>query len=136
MKKAIVGIVCVVIGFIFLFIVKIPKYVELNSLIIVEGIGVECKDNKYRIYMREIIPLKDDTGIGYKYKIYSSEEENNLESAYKTIEDKTSKKIFYKDSKYVITNCVKSDEIVDYFNVKPNYIEHNKKDIYKTLKKK
>lgn len=136
MRKVIVGIICIIIGIIFLFIVKIPKYVELNGLIIVEGIGVECRDGRYKIHMKEIIPLKDDTGISYKYKVYSSEEENDLERAYKTIEDKTSKKIFYKDSKYVITNCVKSDKIVDYFSVKPNYIEHTKKDIYKTLKKK
>lgn len=136
MKKIIVGIVCVVIVIAFLFIIKIPKYIELNNLIIIEGVGVECKGQNYTIYLREIIPMKDDTGISYKYKFYTSDEADSIDKAYNDIIDKSGKKIFYDDTKYLITNCSKSDKIIDYFDIKPDYIEHTKNDIKKVLKKK
>lgn len=136
MKRTVVGCLCLIAIIVFLFIIKIPKYVELNNLVIVEGIGVKCDKEKYTLYLREIIPLKDDTGISYKHKIYASDDFPNLQKAYKNITTKMNKKIFYKDTKYIVTNCKKSDKILEYFEVKPNYIEHTEEDIFKILKKK
>ncbi len=136
MKKIIIGVISIMILIVAFFIIKIPPYVELNNLMIVEGIGVECNHSKYKLYLKEVIPTKDDTGITYKYKIYDSDNFNSLEKAYQKMNDKSKKKIFYKDARYVITNCTKSEEIVEYFNIKPNYIEHTKKNIEKEIRKK
>ena len=87
---------------------KIPKYVELNNLIIIDSIGIDCKNNN--IYYREIIPIKDDDGIEKKYKIYKS-----------NMNGHNSNKLYLNDIKYVITNCPKSK-----LN---NYINTNKKKI-------
>lgn len=136
MKKIVAGMLCFILGIVFLFIIKIPKYVELNNLIIIEDIGVACDKGKYKIYLREIVPLKDDTGISYKYKTYASDEMESLEKAYNNIADKNSKKIFYKDTRHLITNCLKSDEIIDYFKIKPNYIKHTDDNIEDQIRKK
>ena len=53
-----------------LFIIKIPKYEELNNLVIIKEIAVEYSKDKYTIYLKEIIPIKANQGINYKYKIY------------------------------------------------------------------
>lgn len=136
MKKVIIGILCLIVVVIAFFLIKIPAYVELNNLMIVEGIGVECNHDSYRIYLKEVIPTKDDTGITYKYKVYDSDDSNSLDKVYKKMESNSQKKIFYKDARYVITNCTKSDEIINYFKIDPNYIEHTNDDIRSEMKKK
>lgn len=136
MKKVILAIFCVFIVIGALFLIKIPEYVELNNLMIVEGIGVECDGKTYKLYLKEIIPTKDDTGISYKYKIYNSDGFNSLKKAYQKTEEKSKKKIFYKDARFIITNCTKSNHIIDYFEIDPNYIKHTKNDIEKEMKKK
>ena len=136
MKKMVFGALCLIVVVMSFFLIKIPTYVELNNLIIVEGIGVECNHNNYKLYLKEVIPTKDDTGITYKYKIINSDSFNSLRKAYKKIEEKSKKKIFYKDAKYIITNCTKSNQIINYFNIDPNYIEHTKNEIEKEIKKK
>ena len=136
MKKLILAIISVFIIILAFFIIKIPEYVELNNLMIVEGIGVECDHKNYKIYLKEVIPTKDDTGITYKYKIINSDSFNSLRKANKKREEKSKKKIFYKDAKYIITNCTKSNQIINYFNIDPNYIEHTKNEIEKEIKKK
>lgn len=136
MKKIIIFTLCTITAIVSFFLIKIPTYVELNNLIIVEAIGVECKKDSYKLYFKEIIPTKDDTGITYKYKVYDSDDFDSLDKSYKKIEDKSKKKIFYKDTRYLVTNCTKSDKIINYFKIKPNYIEHTKKNIEKKIKKK
>lgn len=136
MKKFILALLCVFVIVGAFFLIKIPEYVELNNLIIVEGIGVQCDSKNYKLYLKEIIPTKDDNGITYKYKLYDSDNFNSLEKAYKKIEEKSKKKIFYKDARYLVTNCNKSDKIIEYFKIDPNYIEHTKKEIEDVMKKK
>ena len=128
-------ILLIIIFIIFTFIIKIPNYVELNNLVIVEGIGVECKNSKYSLYLKEIIPIKGDNGITYKYKYYESEAKS-IEKAYKNIiEEYTNKKFFYDDVKFIITSCDTSEKITNYFHIKPKYIKHVDTNILDTLKK-
>ena len=51
-----------------LVVFKIPEYRELNSIKIIESIGYDCLNDK--VYLKDIIPEKDDSGIEYKYKIH------------------------------------------------------------------
>jgi len=136
MKKIIIGILCVIVAILAFFLIRIPTYVELNNLMIVEGIGVQCNHGGYKLYLKEVIPTKDDTGITYKYKVYDSENFSSLDKEYKKMEEDSKKKIFYKDARYIVTNCTKSDEIINYFDIDPNYIEHTTEDIEKSIKKK
>ncbi|MBQ6323747.1 MAG: hypothetical protein IJI22_02825 [Bacilli bacterium] len=119
----------------FSFIIKIPNYIELNNLVIVEGIGLECNNDKYTLYLKEIIPIKGDNGVTYKYKYYENEAENIDDANKNIINDYSNKKFFYEDTKYVITNCKTSNEITDYFRIKPKYIKHVDNNILVALKK-
>ncbi len=119
----------------FSFIIKTPNYIELNNLVIVEGIGLECNNDKYTLYLKEIIPIKGDNGITYKYKYYENEAENIDDANKNIVNDYTNKKFFYEDTKYVITNCKTSNEITDYFKIKPKYVKHVDGDILVALKK-
>ena len=76
MKKIIIIISIIALT----YFIKIPPYVELNDLAIIESIGIEYKDNQYIIYLKELIPTKSDQGIDYKYKYYEtkSNEIDNL----------------------------------------------------------
>ena len=91
---------------IFLFIISlfidIPDYVELNNLVIVDE--VYCKDNN--IYIKEIIPIKDNNGISYKYKKYKIKL-NDKENILKDIETSINKKAHFKDKDIIknLTNC-------------------------------
>ena len=53
MKKTFIIILIIIIISLF----SLPSYVELNNLIIVEGIGVKCNKDSYTIYLKEIIPI-------------------------------------------------------------------------------
>ena len=116
-------IILILVLFIFTFIVKIPKYVELNHLIIVDTIGVECSNNNITLYLREIIPAKNDNGINYQYKIYKGIG-RSIDNAFDEIDSKTSDKIFYKDSKTILSNCNNTHDIDDFFKLKKANIKY------------
>ena len=98
----------------------IPKYTELNHLIIIDGIGIEKENNIYTIYLREIIPIKDNNSIKYEYKYYK-EKDNDINKEINKINDKTNKKIYLEKIKFLVTNSN------DYKSLKIKF-----KNIYKT----
>lgn len=100
MKKFTLSIIIIILFLIFF--IKIPKYRELNNLIIVDKIYITCNNN-YTIYLREIIPIKEDNGITYEYKIYKGNN-NNLSTALKNIK-RTNKNIYLNKVKNITTNC-------------------------------
>ena len=123
--------------FIVLFgalIVDIPEYVELNNLAIIEGIGINYKDNKYTIILKEVIPKKDENGINYEYKYYE-ESSSSFENSFTKILESTNKKIYLEEVKVLITNCDKSNKFTTYLDIKPEVIIHNEKNIKKELVK-
>ena len=125
--------VILILSFFTSFFIK-DKYVELNNLVIIDGIGVDCSDNQYNIYLKEIIPIKDDSGIEYEYKYYNVKDDD-LEKSYNLFDEKISKKIYYKSTKYVISNCTNSKKLISTYNINPKYIIHTNKDIKKELSK-
>ena len=130
MKKYVLIIVIIIFMIIF---IKVDDYVELNNLVLVDGIGVSCRDNSYVLFIKEIIPKKKDTGIEYSYKVYE-DANSSIEGAYKNISKEVSKKIYSKEARYIITDCDKSDKIIEYFKINPKYIKHTKKSIEKEIK--
>lgn len=114
MKNKIILIVIILLPLLF---IKIPKYKELNNLIIIKKIEITCTNDKYIVKLEEILPEKDDTSIKYKYKEYN-EEGNNLEKIKKSIEDKSNKKFYYGKTKEIVTNCNNKKEILNTFNLK------------------
>ena len=66
MKK----LILVIIILLELTLIKVPEYVELNNLAIIDSIAVIEEKNHYTIIMKEIIPIKSDQGIKYEYKYY------------------------------------------------------------------
>lgn len=118
MKRNIIIISLVIILSLFF---KIPQYLELNNLKIIEGIGLDCY-NKNNLYLKEIIPEKDDNGIEYKYQIYISS--NKINNNY-----------YLKNTKYIITNCDNTSSLIKKYNLKPKYIYHTQSDIKKELSK-
>ena len=74
-----------------LSLIKIPNYIELNNLAIIEEIAIEQKNDQYTIILKEIIPIKASEGINYKYKFYK-QTASTLNKAYKLIVNKTKKK--------------------------------------------
>ena len=129
MRRSILFMTLIIISLFF----NIPDYVELNNLAIVEGIGVSYKDDHYTVYLREIIPIKDDQGINYKYQYYY-DDANTLENAYKKIVKKTRKKIYLDKTRFIITNLDTSDKIKKDLRIKRKKIYHTKSNIYKKLK--
>lgn len=130
MKKYVLIIVIIIFMMIF---IKVDDYVELNNLVLVDGIGVSCRDNSYVLFIKEIIPKKKDTGIEYSYKVYE-DTNSSIEGAYKNISKEVSKKIYSKEARYIITDCDNSDKIIEYFKINPKYIKHTKKSIEKEIK--
>lgn len=102
-----------------LLFIKIPKYKELNNLNIITDIGIDCKNNT--IYLKEIIPVKDDDGIEYKYKLHEYHNYNKVLQ---------NKKLYLNHVKKVVTNC-SNEKNFDQFN---NTIYKN--NIKKELSKK
>lgn len=130
MKKYVLIIVIIIFMMIF---IKVDDYVELNNLVLLDGIGVSCRDNSYVLFIKEIIPKKKDTGIEYSYKVYE-DTNSSIEGAYKNISKEVSKKIYSKEARYIITDCDNSDKIIEYFKINPKYIKHTKKSIEKEIK--
>ena len=95
MKKYLAILITIILMTIF---IKVPKYVELNNLILVDGIGVSCRGETYTLFIKEIIPTKKETGIIYSYKIYE-DTNSSINKAYKNIEKKVNKKIYSKRRK-------------------------------------
>ena len=120
MKKNILIIISVIL---ISLIFNIPKYRELNNIHIIEGIGINCTNDKQIVYLKEIIPEKDDSGIEYKYRYYTYHNKIN------------NNKIYLKGTKYIITNCINTNEVINTYNLNPKYIYHTNKDIKKELSK-
>ena len=120
MKKNILIIVSVIL---ISLIFNIPKYRELNNIHIIEGIGINCINDKQIVYLKEIISEKDDSGIEYKYRYYTYHNKIN------------NNKIYLKGTKYIITNCINTNEVINTYNLNPKYIYHTNKDIKKELSK-
>lgn len=119
-----------------IFIFKIPEYVELNDLAIIEGIGLSCHEDGVTLYLKEVVPVKSDAGITYQYNYYQSDGKK-LDKAYQKIQNKEDKKIFMNRSQYIVTNCTSTDFIFEYFHLYDLKIQHQhtNKNIVKQLKK-
>ncbi|MBQ3511496.1 MAG: hypothetical protein IJA30_04290 [Bacilli bacterium] len=120
MKK----IILILLIIIELFIIKIPKYEELNNLAIIKEIAIEYKENKYTIYLKEIIPIKDNQGINYKYKIHK-ETSSTIKKAYNKIKNKTKKKIYLNKVQKLKTNIKNTNKIKNELQIKPKSIIHS-----------
>ena len=128
MKK----ITLLILIIITLLSLKIPPYIELNDLVIIETIIIKKDNNIYNVYLKEIIPKKDNNSIIYEYKHYNSKN-NNIIKAIESIQTKTDKKIYISKTKTLITNISNTDKLKKELNIKPNSIIHTK-NIEKYLK--
>ncbi len=127
MKKVLLILLIIV----SIYFIKIPKYVELNNLAIIEGAGIYYNKKEYTIWLKEIIPLKEEEGINYEYHYYKGSA-NSLSKALSKIEKNTKKKLYFKQIKYLVTNLNNSKKISKYFH--PKNIQHAKENIYQLLK--
>lgn len=112
--------------------IKIPPYIELNDLVIIETIIIEKDNNTYNIYLKEIIPKKDNNSIIYEYKYYDSKN-HNITKAIESIQTKINKKLYISKTKKLITNINNTDKIKKELGIKPNSIIHTQ-NIKKYLK--
>ena len=101
---------------IFLVLVPIPEYKELNHLILVNKIKIICTNNNINGTIFEIIPIKEDNGVKYKEKKYYTKGES-LEELKINLENQTSDKFYYKSIKKIKTNCNRK-EIEKTFHIK------------------
>jgi len=124
----------VIIVFIIAILIKIPKYDELNNLAIIESVAVIYENKDFTIYLKEIIPIKDEQGINYEYEYYHAKS-SSLEKTLQKIKSNTKKKIYLKKSKFLVTNYENSDFLKKKLNIKPKSIYHPSSDIYGFLKK-
>lgn len=130
MKKVLV-VILIVVGAI---VIKIPEYVELNDLAIIESMGVSYKNAIYNVYLKEVIPKKDENGINYEYKYYESQAED-IDDAIDKMQQKMKKKLYLKKVKLLITDLEKSKSLIEKLKIKPVNIIHTKKDIFKEVKR-
>lgn len=130
MKKILIIILILIGAYLF----KVPEYRELNDIAIIEGIAVDYDGYNYKLYLREVIPIKGDQGIDYEYKYYEGVS-SSLEDSYEEVLSNTKKKLYLKRCKFLVTNMYSSDDIIDIFNIKPKTIYHDTKEVYETLKK-
>ena len=131
--KPIKTVVIIILLLLTILILKIPNYVELNDLAIIQGIGFSCNTKEKTMYLKEIIPIKGETGIEYQYEYYQGSGKN-IKSILKKIEQKTKKKIYLSQTKFIITNCKKTNKILKELKLKDTKIYlHNA--IEKKLKK-
>ena len=56
----------IILLFIISLFIHIPNYLELNDLIIIDKIDIDCQNKT--INYKEVIPYKDNNSINYKYK--------------------------------------------------------------------
>ena len=118
-----------------IFIFKIPKYVELNDLAIIQGVGYSCHDGNKILYLKEIIPIKGDAGLEYQYEYYQEQGEKFNDLVQK-IENHTKKKIYLSKVKFVVTNCDISKDVEEELKKEDIKIYYVESDIKQKLKKK
>lgn len=116
MKK----IILIIIIIIELLLIKIPPYVELNNIAIIEEITIIKKEDAYHLTLKEIIPEKSEQTIKYKYKTYKSTG-TSINNALKNI--KTKKKLYLKKAKSLTTN-INIKTITDNLNISPKKINN------------
>lgn len=109
-----------------LLFINIPPYIELNNIAIIEEIGIKQNKNNYTLYLKEIIPIKEDNSIKYEYKYYESTSKN-IKTCLKKINNKTKKTIYLNKVKTIYTN--KNINIKKELGIKPNSIKLTNKDI-------
>ena len=114
-----------------LLFINIPPYIELNNLAIIEEIWIIQNKEKYTLYLKEIIPIKEDNSIKYEYKYYESTNKN-IKSCLKEINKHTKKTIYLNKVKTIYTN--KNINIKKELGIKPNSIKLTNKDIKSLLK--
>lgn len=119
MKK----IILIILIVLELSIVKIPSYKELNNLAIIEDIKVIKNNNKYTITLKEIIPIKENEGINYKYKYYQ-ESSISITDTINKLNNQTKKKLYLKKAKSLTTNIINSSNIIKELDIKPKIINH------------
>lgn len=129
MKKVII-ILLVLLG---ASIFKVPEYRELNDIAIIEGVAVDYDGYNYRLYLREVIPIKGEQGIDYEYEYYEGVS-SSVEEAYEEILSNTKKKLYLKRCKFLVTNMYSSDDIISILNINPKTIYHDTKKVYEVLK--
>ena len=113
MKKIIIQVFIISI---FLVLVPIPKYKELNHLILVNKIKIICTNNNINGTIFEIIPIKEDNGVENKEKKYYTKGKS-LEELRMNLEKQTNNKFYYKSIKKIKTNC-NIKEIEKTFHIK------------------
>ena len=106
----------------FLFLLPIPKYVELNQLVLVHSAEVYCHQQQYEVIITEIFPKKEDNGVQYHFKQYEKTG-SDLNEIKKSLESDEKKKFYYKGLKKISTNCLNSQEIMDTFKVSSQKIK-------------
>ena len=109
-----------------LLFINIPPYIELNNIAIIEEMGIKQNKNNYTLYLKEIIPIKEDNSIKYEYKYYESTSKN-IKSCLKKINKSTKKTIYLNKVKTIYTN--KNINIKKELGIKPNSIKLTNKDI-------
>lgn len=114
--------------------IKIPEYVELNNIAIIEEVAVIKTADRYTVILKEVIPKKDDNGITYEYKFYEKTAPT-VEKAYNYIKNSAKRKIYIERVKSLITNCKTSKDIINSLEISPKTITHTTKDIEKIIKK-
>lgn len=111
-----------IISLIVLFLLPTPPYRELNHLILIQSLQVNCQGEKYEVILKEIVPKKEDNGIQYDYKTYQ-EMGSNLLTIKKKIEKKESKYFYYKGIKKITTNCPNPSDILNTFQLSSKKIK-------------
>jgi hypothetical protein len=129
MKKIILTLIILI----ELITIKIPTYVELNDLAIINTVAVIEEKNHYTIILKETIPIKCDQGITYEYKYYKKTAAT-IEKAYSYLLKTTKKKLYLKKTKSLITNVQSSTEIINRLDITPKTITHTKSNIEKMIK--
>ena len=90
------------------------EYIELNHLKILHSIEVKCKEYEYEITLIEIIPLKENNSVEYKYKEYSKKNDSLLLLRKDFDKDYH---FYYKGIKSLKTNCLNVDDIINSFSL-------------------
>ena len=106
-----------------LLIIKIPEYNELNNIAIIEEISVIKQNNKYYITFKEIIPIKENNSLTYKYKEHKIKT-NDLTKSLDEISKTTKKKLYLSKTKSLTTNLTYSNKIIKLYKIKPKIINH------------
>ena len=117
MRKYIIFLIIIILSFLFY---PREKYLELNNLAIIDQIEINCS-LEYKFSLREIIPVKSNNSLEYKYKkiIFTGD---NLSSIKNKIA-KYSKKIYLKHIKVYKSNCSNDKLIFKFLSIKPKKIK-------------